>query len=234
MKNIGIIGAMKVEIEAIKAAMEIIETKQALGTEYHIGRLSGKDVVLAWAGVGKVNAAICAQKMIDSMGVDAIVSVGVAGGIKSGLAIGDVVIATDLLYHDMNAVSFGYSPGVIPRMPESNFITDDTLSSAAQAAGNNIIGRTDNKVVSGRMATGDQFINDNEDKARIAQEFDAACVEMESAAIAHTCYLNGIPFTAIRTISDSADDSADFVFQEFLGMAAERAGNIIVDMIKRL
>ena len=234
MKNIGIIGAMDIEIEGIRAEMEVLETKKVLGTDFYIGKLAGKDVVLALAGVGKVNAAICTQVMIDLMGVDAIVSVGVAGAISGELKIGDVVVASDLIYHDMDAASFGYHPGFIPRMKESNFIADERMSAAAHRAGVEVMSATNNKVVSGRMATGDQFISTDEDKKRIADVFNAACVEMESTAIAHTCYLNNIPFAAIRAISDSADDSADFAFQKFLVIAAERSGKIIINMISKL
>ena len=234
MKTIGIIGAMDIEIAGIKAKMNVTETKTAIGTEFHIGTLAGKNVVLALAGIGKVNAAICAQIMIDLMGVDAIISVGVAGAIADGLRVGDVVIATDLIYHDMDSTHFGYSPGIIPRMSESVFAADAALSAVANEVGHEILSGTGNKILAGRMATGDQFINSGEDKERISNIFAAACCEMESAAIAHTCYLNKTPFAAIRAISDGADDDASLTFEEFLEVAAERSGRIVVGMVRNI
>ena len=231
--RIGIIGALEEEIVGIKAEMEISETKMVIGTEYHIGKICEHEVVLALCGVGKVNAAICAQAMIDLMGVERIINSGVAGAIAVGLNIGDVVISKDFMYHDMDVMAFGYAPGIIPRIADSTFVADAEMSKIANLACKEILEKTNNKVVVGRIVTGDQFINSNVDKQRILNDFKATCAEMEGCAIAHTCYLNKIPFVAIRAISDSADDSADYAFDRFLTIAAERSGNIVINMLSR-
>jgi len=232
MKTFGIIGAMPEEIALLKAEMEILETRNAAGCEFFIGRLAGRGAVLARAGVGKVNAAICAQAMLDLMGVDAVISVGVAGGIGAGIGIGDVVIAADLLYHDMDAVAFGYAPGVIPQMDCSIFPADEHLTALAADSAAKILADTDNRAHIGRMATGDIFVADNTAKTRIAAQFAAHCVEMESAAIAHACHLAKTPFAAIRAISDTADNPAQTDFAKFMPIAANRSAKIVLDMLQ--
>ena len=184
MKTIGIIGAMEEEIENIKPYIDIISTKNIVGLDFYMGKMSGNNVILVRSGIGKVNAAICSQVLIDLYAVDYIINVGVAGAINKALKIGDIVISTDTMHHDMDTTHFGDELGVIPRMKESNFKADEQLIKIAINASE---GKIESKIYSGRIVSGDQFICDLEKKNKINAHFKAYCVDMESSAIGQTC-----------------------------------------------
>ena len=177
------------------------------------GTIGGKEVVAVRSGIGKVNAAMCTQILATYFHVDSVINTGVAGSLRNEINIGDIVISTDALQHDMDATGFGYELGVIPRMKVSTFVADDRLAKLAKEAcieANLGIG-----VHCGRVVSGDQFITDKATKQRLIDNFDGYCTEMEGAAIAQAAYLNGIPFLVIRAISDKADDSANMDYSEF-------------------
>ncbi|MCD8091092.1 MAG: 5'-methylthioadenosine/adenosylhomocysteine nucleosidase [Clostridiales bacterium] len=230
MKTIGVIGAMDLEIQKIKSTMNVITTKNAAGMDFTLGTSEGNSIVLAMCGVGKVNAAVCTQIMIDLFAVDCIINVGVAGGLASGLEIGDIVISSDAMQHDMNAEGLDYPQGIIPDMETSLFKADECLIETARAA----LISCGLKGVIGRVASGDIFVCESSVKEYIVKHFEAACCEMEGAAIAQTCYLNKLPFVVIRAISDSADDSGSMDYPTFKAMAAENSGRIVHYMIKNI
>ncbi len=227
MKTIGIIGAMEEEIESIKPHIDIISTKNIVGLDFYMGKMGGNNVVLVRSGIGKVNASICSQVLIDLYAVDYIINVGVAGAINKDLKIGDVVIATDTMHHDIDTSYFGDEIGIIPRMEESCFKADEDLTKIAMKVSNNII--ENNKIVAGRIVSGDQFLCDIEKKNKIWQHFKAFCVDMESAAIGQTCYLNKIPFSIIRSISDNSEENNEY--ENFFKDSALKASNILKEII---
>lgn len=227
MKTIGIIGAMEEEIENIKPYIDIISTKNIVGLDFYMGKMGGNNVVLVRSGIGKVNAAVCSQVLIDLYAVDYIINVGVAGAINKDLKIGDVVIATDTMHHDMDTTYFGDDIGIIPRMEESAFKADNELIEIALKSSYDVL--ENNNVVTGRIVSGDQFLCDIEKKNRIWSHFKASCVDMESAAIGQACYLNKIPFCIIRSISDNSDE--DNQYENFFRDSAIKASNILKDMI---
>ncbi len=232
MKTIGIIGAMEEEIEILKSKMEIVSAKKIIGTEFFLGKMNGKNIVLVRSGVGKVNAAICTQVLIDLYGADYIINTGVAGAVHRDLNIGDVVISSDLVQHDFDCTLINYAPGAIPGMGDSLFKADEELQRIAREAAASVL--VNEHAYVGRIATGDCFVAEDGIKARIWDVHNAHCTEMEGAAIAHACYLNKIPFIVIRSISDKADHSAEVSFDTFVHTAAKISSDVVEMMINKM
>jgi len=230
MKTIGIIGAMREEIETIKSKMEIVSVKNIVDVEFYMGSLFGKTVVLTRSGMGKVNAAVCTQVLIDLYAVDYIVNAGVAGALSRELTIGDVVISSDVCQHDLNMSALGLEQGAIPGLGTSFFPADEELI----RLGNEAALKLNIIVYTGRIASGDFFIADKDRKNRIRQSFKALCVDMESAAVGQACHLNKIPFVSVRAISDKADAVADASFDKFVPLAAKKSSEITEGIIKLL
>lgn len=230
MKTIGIIGAMDEEVAYIKEKMDVITVKIMLGLDFVVGRMAGKNIVIVRSGIGKVNAAICAQVLVDHFAVDYIINTGVAGAIYKELAIGDIVISADAVQHDMDTSVFGDAIGTIPRMPESIFKADEELIKIAMEAGTTLSSHA--KIILGRIASGDQFISTTEGKNKIWNTVKGYCAEMEGGAIAHTCYLNKIPFVIIRSISDNADKQAEMSYEEFVSVAAQNSAELVEKMLQ--
>lgn len=227
---IGVIGAMIEEVEILRDKMEIEDTKKIAGMEFYQGTLDGENVVLVQSGVGKVNAAACAQILVDHFGVDYLINSGVAGALNPDVTVGDIVISTDAVQHDVDATAFGEEPGVIPRMDTSYFEADEKLVQLAQSVADELFEEI--SVFQGRIASGDQFIANAEQKTKINENFAPYAVEMEGAAIAHVAYLNEVPFVIIRSISDDASGEADVTYEDFLPLAAENASKMIEGMVK--
>lgn len=237
MKKIGIIGAMDVEISILRETMEkngTLKKTEVGNLVFNEGQINGVDVVVVKSGVGKVNAALCAQRLILQFGVDAVINSGIAGAMEEGLHIFDLVISTDAVYHDMDATAFGYKPTEIPQMICSNFPADETLLEAAEKGFKKSEYSSKYKMIRGRVATGDQFIAYEELKNHIDQICQPACVEMEGAAIAHACYVNKTPFVILRTISDNADDSYEVTYSFNESIAAEECATIVMNMLEML
>jgi len=228
---IGIIGAMEVEIRNILAQMTDISTKNIANVDYHQGELGDKPVLVALCRVGKVNAAHTTSVMIANFNVSGIINVGVAGGIGGDVEIGDVVVSTDLVQHDVDATTFGYALGHVPSLSETFFTADDALCESAKKAGENILANHGRKLHMGRIATGDQFIASPADKNSILENFGALAVEMEGAAIAQVCVLTNTPFVVIRAISDKADGTAHEDFPAFVEQTAQISAAIVTEMI---
>lgn len=194
-----------------------------------MGKMYGNNVVLVRSGIGKVNASICTQVLIDLYAVDCVINLGVAGALNKELQLGDIVISSDTMHHDMDTTFFGDELGVIPRMDESSFKCDQELIDIAKKS---IEEELDVNHFLGRIVSGDQFICDNEKRNKIFSHFKAYCVDMESAAIGQTCYLNKIPFVAIRSISDNSDENNDY--EAFFKKAAINSSVIVKKMVEIL
>ncbi|GFR35036.1 5'-methylthioadenosine/adenosylhomocysteine nucleosidase [Thermobrachium celere] len=229
--RIGIIGAMDEEVIKIKESMEVERIEKKANMEFYMGKFLGKEVVVVRSGIGKVNAAVCTQILIDDFNVDAVINTGIAGGVYSEINVGDVVVSTDLVHHDFDTTAFGYEVGQIPRMEVYSFKADEKLIDIAIRSAEAL---KDFKVYSGRIISGDQFINSREKISYFREKFNAYAVEMEGAAIAHVCYLNNVPFVVIRSISDKADGSAHVDYPTFMNKAIENSIGILSNMIRAM
>ncbi len=232
MNCIGIIGAMEVEVSNLKSAMRNVSITRKASVDFFEGTLYGKQVVVARSGIGKVNAAICTQIMIDLFHVDAVINTGIAGSLNKEINIGDIVLSTDVVHHDMDATGFGYPVGQIPQMKEFSFQADEKLRTLAETICREV--NPEIQVRRGRINSGDQFISDNQVKERIIREFGGDAVEMEGASIGHTAYVNGVPFLIIRAISDKADGSAQMDYPTFEAEAARHSTNLTLELIHRI
>lgn len=229
---LGIIGAMDTEVAKLKEVMEDVNITKAASMEFYEGRLNGARAVVVKAGVGKVNAACCTQTLIDHFPVSCVINTGIAGSLKAEIDIGDVVLATDAVEHDMDVAALGYAPGKIPDMDVESFEADEKLRKIAKESCEKV--NPDISVYEGRVVTGDQFISSKEKKAWLTETFGGCCAEMEGAAIAHAAYLNQVPFLIVRAISDKADDSAQMDYPTFEAKAIEHSVRLIVEMAGRL
>lgn len=232
MKCVGVIGAMEVEVNTLKNRMNIVRTETIASMEFCEGTYGNMDVVVVRSGIGKVNAGICTQILVDRFHVDAVINTGIAGSLQAKIDIGDIVISTDALQHDVDAVGFGYAPGVIPQMETSVFEASEDLRKLAAEVCREV--NPDIHVFEGRVVSGDQFISDQQVKNRILENFQGYCTEMEGAAIAQAAYLNHIPFVIIRAISDKADGSATMDYSEFEAKAIEHVVNLTDGMLRRM
>lgn len=226
---IGIIGAMDEEVAQIVEVMEISETYEKASMVFRMGTLNGKDVVIVRSGIGKVNAAVCTQILVDKFNVDYVINTGIAGSLRAEINIADVVLSDDVLHHDMDAAGFGYPLGQIPRMDVLSFQADKRLIELGKAACKKAAPKVGIHV--GRVVSGDQFISDKAVKDRLIQNFDGFCTEMEGAAIAQTAYLNKVPFLILRAISDKADDSATMDYPTFEAMAIQNSVEILKELV---
>ena len=230
MKCVGIIGAMEQEVARLKEVMEDVSITTRANMDFYEGVLEGKKVVVVQSGIGKVNAGMCTQILADLFQVEAVINTGIAGSLNADINIGDLVISTDLVHHDMNAVAFGYPVGQIPQMEAFSFHSDDALRALAVKACKEA--NPDIEVFEGRIASGDQFVADQGVKDFITKEFGAYAVEMEGAAIAQAAYLNNVPFLVIRAISDKADGSAEMDYPTFEAQAAEHSFKLTLRILK--
>ncbi len=231
-KKVGIIGAMSVELELLKSKLEENPAViKAGGMTFTEGKINGIAVVLVQSGVGKVNAALCAQRLILQFGCTHIINTGIAGAMASGLKVLDFVASTDAVYHDMDATGFGYKKTEIPQMKCSDFPADGKMLEAARSAFKEF--PAEHKLVFGRIATGDQFISDKEKKSAIQETCSPDCVEMEGAAVAHACWINEIPFVIIRCMSDMADDDGESTYSFNENEAASLSGSLVLSMLGR-
>lgn len=229
---LGIIGAMDEEVAKVKEQMEDVETKQIASMEFLKGTVKGHPVVVVRSGIGKVNAAMCTQILADIYHVDAVINTGIAGSLNADINIGDIVLSTDALEHDMDAVAFGYPAGQIPRMDTLSFKADEQLRRTAKEICEKV--NPDVTVFEGRVVSGDQFISDKQKKEWLIENFAGYCTEMEGAAIAHAAYLNDIPFLIIRAISDKADDSASVDYPAFEAKAIEHSVRLLIALCEEL
>ncbi|MBB6097178.1 adenosylhomocysteine nucleosidase [Deinobacterium chartae] len=226
----GIIGAMDQEIELLLQSLEAREDVHLSGMTFYRGVLEGRPVVLTRCGIGKVNAAMTTLALI-WLGADRIIFTGVAGGVRPGLRVGDIVVSTDLVQHDLDASALGYALGQVPDEAEFSWEADAALRDLALEVASQV---TDVQAVAGRIVSGDQFIASPEKVRWLQQTFDAAAAEMEGAAVAQVAYKNRVPFVVIRSLSDTADGGAHMDYPTFMPIAAARAKTVVREMLRRL
>lgn len=214
---IGIIGAMADEVALLQKEMQVEEIVEKAGMRFHKGNLCGKEVVVVQSGIGKVNAALCAQILVDIFRVDTLLNTGIAGSLDAQIDIGDMVISTDAVQHDVDATTFGDPLGQVPNMDTFSFPADEKLVELAKRVNEEV--NPDIQTFTGRIVSGDQFISSQEAKEHLVNTFHAKCTEMEGAAIAHAAYLNQVSCVIIRAISDKADNSAEMDYPAFEQMA---------------
>ncbi|MBR1470709.1 MAG: 5'-methylthioadenosine/adenosylhomocysteine nucleosidase [Lachnospiraceae bacterium] len=231
--RLGIICAMEVELEKILSMMETEQTESISGLTFHCGRIGKREAVCVVCGVGKVFAGLCAQTMILKYAPECILNVGVAGSLSTELHIADIVIATDLVQHDMDCTPLGLPRGKILETDRLEFPTDpgvaEQLQEAVEALNRERTERGEAPVgiLRGRIASGDQFIASAEQKDFIIKEFAAVACEMEGAAIAQVCCVNRMPFVVMRAISDAADQSSHMDYPEFTKLAAANTAAVV-------
>ena len=231
MKKLGIIGAMTMEVETLVSSMEEAEKKTIAGSDFFEGRLEGLPCVVVQCGVGKVNAALCAQILCTAFGVTQLVNTGIAGSLSNDLDIADLLVSQDAMYHDFDCVPFGYPYGQVPGLNTLVFPADERLMAYAFRAAETV---NPGHTKLGRVASGDQFIADREKKTFIIEKTRAMCTEMEGAAIAQTAYRNAVPFVILRAISDKADDSAEMDYPTFERRAAEHCAAVTETLAAKL
>lgn len=231
--KLGIIGAMRIEIESLKEAMLQLQEIKRSGMTFYNGTLEGLPVVVVECGVGKVNAALCVQALCDCFDVTHIINTGVAGSLCAELDIGDFVISIDAMYHDFDCHSLSglYPVGQVPGLPVHAFPADKELAETACMAAQQV---HEGHIRMGRVASGDQFICEKQVKEKIIENTGAICTEMEGAAIAHAAWRNGVPFVIIRAISDKADDSAEMDYPTFERIAAQKCAAVTKLVAKKL
>ncbi len=230
--KVGIIGAMEIEVTLLKNEMTIRNTVTKASMEFYEGTIGSTEVVVVKSGIGKVNAGICVQILVDLFNVTHVINTGIAGSLNPQIDIGDIVLSLDACYHDMDVTVFGYRKGEVPQMGTYSFPADKVLLEKAKSAISKAA--PDIKIFEGRVCSGDQFISSEEVKKTIIAEHDGICTEMEGAAIAHASYLNHTPFIIIRAISDKAEGSATVDYPTFEKKAAHDCASVVIEMIKSL
>ena len=225
MNTIGIIGAMPSELADIRNTLKDAEVKHISGFDFYINEVAGKKVINACCGIAKVNAALCAQVLIDNFKPDAVINAGIAGGMDSSIKVCDIVVSNEVLPHDLDLHFLkDYPPycGI--------FKADKNLIDTAV----NICTNQGVKSFVGRIVSGEAFITDTAVKNGIKDKFDPFAVDMESAAVGHCAYLNEVPFVSVRCISDNADDEGAMSFDEFEKIAARRVADVVLEMVEVL
>lgn len=228
--RIGIIGAMEEEVELLRSKMKVKENHTTAGCEFVLGKLDEVEVVLSKSGIGKVNAAISTTLMNQLYQPDFIINTGSAGGFHKELAVGDIVISTEVRYNDVDATVFGYEFGQVPRMPAAYTPTEELIAIAEKCAKE--IGINS---VKGLIISGDSFMSDHERVEEIRQKFqDPYCSEMEAGAIAQTCHQFNCPFVIIRSLSDIAGQDAKVSYDQFLEKASVNSAKMVLLMLSEL
>jgi len=229
--KIGIIGAMDEEVTILKSAMNNVTTTKVAGCEFYQGELNGKQVVLTKSGIGKVAAAVATTLLLEKFSPDSIINTGSAGGFDANLNVGDIVISTEVRFHDVDLTAFGYEIGQMAQLPPAFEATPSLISVAQQAAQT----LPNLNIVQGLICTGDIFMADpaKTEIARTNFPTMMAC-EMEAAAIAQVCFQFSVPFVIIRSLSDIAGKKSELSFDEFLPVAAKNASILVEAIVDRL
>jgi adenosylhomocysteine nucleosidase len=229
---LGIIGAMDREVTLFIKNLERVSVMTRASMTFYTGVLNGKNVVVVKCGVGKVNAAVCTQILIDNYKPERVICTGVAGALRDNLDIGDTVIASDVVQHDVDATNFGHELGEIPNLGVKYFKSCPELMDMAVKIHARSFKKS--KVYVGRILTGDQFVCSKEKTDFLRRTFGGYCVEMEGGSIGQVCYLNDIPFLVIRSISDRSDGKAVSDYTVFADETANKSFYIVSYMVKLL
>lgn len=241
---VAIVAAMHEELAALLARMPDEHRMQVAGRDFWVGHLHGQLVVAVLSRIGKVAAAVTATVLLERFGARAIVFTGVAGGLAPGVAVGDVVVATRLLQHDLDASPI-FPKYEVPLTGHARFAADTQIGDALAAVAAEVLrdpvalvgarvaedfGLRAPKLHRGLLISGDRFVSTSAESEALRRSLpDALAVEMEGAAVAQVCHDFGVPFAAVRTISDRADDAAHGDFTRFVSAVASRYSLALVD-----
>lgn len=227
----GIIGAMEPEVAILKGKLQNCETTTHAGYTFYQGQLNGNDVVIVQSGIGKVPAALATAILIDKFQPDYVVNTGSAGGFEQSLKVGDIVISSEVRYHDVDVTAFGYEIGQLPANPAA-YIPHPELVAAAKVGINSL---ENIQTLVGLITTGDTFMTKDDDIAKARANFPRmAAVEMEGAAIANTCHQFNTPFVVIRSMSDIAGKESPSSFEAYLETASVNSSQLVINMIDAL
>ncbi|AGM99260.1 5'-methylthioadenosine/adenosylhomocysteine nucleosidase [Streptococcus iniae] len=228
--KIGIIAAMAQELELLVDKLEDKTCHEVLRNTYYCGKIANHDIVLVQSGVGKVMSAMTVAILVDRFEVDALINTGSAGAVARGLAIGDVVVADRLVYHDVDLTAFGYDYGQMSMQP-LYFDCDQTFVDTFKE----VLQQENNPSHMGLIATGDSFIAGQEKINQIKAAFpDVLAVEMEGAAIAQAAHATGKPFVVIRAMSDTAAHDANISFDHFIIEAGKKSAATLMTFLQQL
>jgi adenosylhomocysteine nucleosidase len=230
---IGIIGAMPKEISGIIALISLRQMEQVGHIEFYCGKLYGIDVVVGCSGIGKVNAAIAAQAMLMRFQPRVLVNCGVAGGVAAEVAVGDIVVASQVAQYDLDTSAFGDPVGLVPGLNAVLLGCNKKISSEFLRVAAKLVSSR-NKARLGVVATGDRFLSDRACGSRICEDFGALAVDMESGSIGHVCAINGIEFGVVRAISDSVYVDSVHCYRGLVDGAADVAAKVVIDSFKNL
>ncbi len=228
---IGILCAMDSELEALQAELDGAKHVALCGYDYIEGTLRGRRAVLCKCGIGKVNAAVCAQAMLMRWPLRLVINSGVAGALQPPFQIGDICVATDLVQHDVDTTALGDPIGFVSTVNRLEFPCADWAVRGILAVAERLEGVTARPA---RVASGDQFITDGAVKARIVANFGASACEMEGGAIAQVCWINGVDCAVIRAISDSSDGKHEMEYRDFMPMAARNSARVVLEFLASL
>lgn len=229
MKKIGIIFAMKEELDALLDIVNVEKEYKIFELDFYECTLGDASCILCESGIGKVNAARCTQILIDNMQVDYIINVGVAGGLNENLSVCDIVIGNKLVQHDFDITAFDHEKGYIPNV--GKFIDgDEYLIKIA----NEVAEENKYNIHNGVIASGDIFCTDKNMATKIKNKFNAYCVEMEGSSLAQVCYLCHIPFLVLRAISDIPNGDNVITYEEFLEQNSKNVAKFISEIIYKL
>lgn len=232
-KKVAIIGAMEEEITLLRSKLSDAVTHHVAGLTLYEGYIYQRPILLMQCGIGKVNAAIGTTVLIDRFGASSVINTGSAGALQTELGIGDVVVANQVVHHDVDITAFGYQLGQVAQLPVA-YQSDMQLNAYTQRAIQQLSG-VEAHVMHGTIVSGDQFIHGGQQLDVLKQHFpDAIAVDMEAAAIAQTCYRFDVPFSIIRSISDAANSDADISFDVFLSKAAQHSSEIILSLLEHM
>lgn len=234
MQYVAVIGAMDVEVTGLRERLQDVQAvPNSLGISLWSGACGGTPVLLAQCGIGKVNAALCTQYLVDHFPVSAVINSGVAGALHPGVKIGDLIVSEAAMYHDFDVRYFNYPRGVIPQLATSRFPADERLTKLAMEHSRRVMGAA--RVHCGLIVSGDQFVAAGSSKRDILSWFpDALCVEMEGSAVAHAAFLNRVPFVILRAVSDQAGDTAPAEFDAYLAEVIPALNTVVTGMVTEL
>ena len=235
---IGIIGAMEKEISLLCETMGNFSTEKIGCFDFHTGKIEGKDVTVLQSGIGKVNAAVGCALLIQKFAPSCVINTGSAGGVNPELKVGDAIISTGLVYHDVDVTAFNYAPGQLPGQPQI-FSIDEKLIKIAEDSVDEL---KQEKILPdsfnhcrGLVGSGDVFMHEADRINAVRNIFpDLAAVEMEGAAIAHCCQLFSVPVLVIRALSDIAGSESPMSFNEFLPIASEHSAQIVMRIVRKI
>ncbi|WP_110111424.1 5'-methylthioadenosine/S-adenosylhomocysteine nucleosidase [Bacillus sp. CGMCC 1.16541] len=229
--KIAIIGAMEEEVTILRGKVENRQEVVIGGSEYSTGTIDGVEVVLLKSGIGKVNAAMSTAILLEKFQPDYVINTGSAGGFHPDLNVGDAVISTAVVHHDVDVTAFGYKYGQVPGSP-ATFEADAKLIEVAEKSAKEV---TDMQVAKGLIATGDSFMNDPKRVEFVREQFpDLYAAEMEAAAVAQVCNQFNVPFVVLRALSDIAGKESDVSFEQFLEKAAINSTNLVLKFVSNL